>query len=250
MIGESVQLGPISLRVYGTLLLLAFLVPMLLLRRELDRAGLDPNIAQGLTAAAIIGGLLGGRAYYLLEHLDAFLEHPASMLWTGAGLVWYGGLAGAILAVIGYLRYREAPLPQIFDLAAPLVALGQGIGRIGCFLSGDGDYGPPTDVPWAMSFPDGVVPTTERVHPTPLYDTVLLFAIAGLLWSLRTRDLPTWTRFSLYLVLMGGARIATEFYRRTPEVVLGLTTAQVISVGVMIIGAGALVARTRAARSS
>ncbi|MFQ6114345.1 MAG: prolipoprotein diacylglyceryl transferase [bacterium] len=236
MIPELFKIGPITINSFGVMAMLAFLIPTLLLRKELARKGLDPDIANGIAVAAMIGGFLGARIYFIAERWDQFLADPADMIFTGAGLVWYGGLAGGFIAVTWYVNHKKIAIPLICDVIAPLLALGQAFGRMGCLLSGDGDYGPPTDVPWAMAFPKGVIPTTERVHPTPIYDMIFLLTIFWILWKIRKKNLPTGFKFSFYLVLLGTARIITEFYRNTAEIIFGLTMAQLISIGLIIIG--------------
>lgn len=252
MIPELVKIGPVTINSFGLMAMLGFLVPTLLLRKELARLRLDPDYANGIAVAAMIGGFLGARLYFIAERLDQFWADPWGMIFTGAGLVWYGGLIGGFLGVAWYIRRKNIALPLMCDLMAPLLALGQTFGRMGCLLSGDGDYGPPTDVPWAMSFPNGVVPTTQEVHPTPIYDMIILLGIFIFLWRMRTKPQPQGFKFSLYLILMGAGRFFTEFYRTTPEVLLGLTLAQWISVG-LIIGGGAwifyLKARKQGARA-
>ncbi|MFQ5771925.1 MAG: prolipoprotein diacylglyceryl transferase, partial [bacterium] len=182
------------------------------------------------------GGFLGARIYYIAERWQQFLADPADYIFTGAGLVWYGGLFGGFLATIWYVHHKNISIPLTCDLMAPLLALGQTFGRMGCLLSGDGDYGPPTDVPWAMSFPKGIIPTVEKVHPTPIYDMIILLTIFGVLWKIRKKSLPTGFKFNLYLILLGAGRFFTEFYRNNPKVLLGLTMAQLISIGSIIIG--------------
>lgn len=238
MIPELFKIGPVTINSFGVMAMLAFLIPTLLLRKEVARKGLDPDFANGIAIAAMIGGFLGARIYYIIERWEQFLANPTDYILTGAGLVWYGGLIGGFLAVAWYVRRHNVAVPLVADLMAPLLALGQVFGRCGCLLSGDGDYGPPTDVPWAMSFPEGIIPTTEQVHPTPIYDMLILLAIFGFLWKIRKRDWPRGFMFSLYLVLLGIGRIITEFFRTTPEVWLGLTVAQYISIGLVIVGLG------------
>lgn len=240
MIPELFKIGPLTINSFGVMAMLAFLVPTLLLRKEVARKGLDPDFANGIAIAAMIGGFLGARIYYIIERWDGFLANPTDYIFTGAGLVWYGGLIGGFLAVTWYVRHNNVSIPVVCDVMAPLLALGQTFGRMGCLLSGDGDYGPPTDVPWAMSFPDGVVPTPPgvQVHPTPIYDMIFLLAIFVFLWKVRKKDWPTGIKFSLYLILMGSERIITEFFRTTPEIFLGLTMAQLISIGLILIGGG------------
>lgn len=236
MIPELFKIGPLTINSFGVMAMLGFLIPMFLLRKEMARKGRDPELANGMIIAAMIGGFLGARIYFIIERWDRFLAHPMDYIFSGAGLVWYGGLIGGFLGVYLYVRRKSIPFPLVCDLMAPLLALGQTFGRAGCLLSGDGDYGPPTDVPWAMSFPNGIVPTTEHVHPTPLYDMILLFAIFLILWNIRKKELPTLFKFSLYLILVGTERIFTEFFRTTPKILLGLTMAQLISIGLIIAG--------------
>ncbi len=237
MIGEVLfRIGPLAISTFGVMAALGFLVPFLLIEKELPRKGLNPRLAYGMLIAATVGGLVGARIYYIAERWDRFLADPVTMIFTGSGLVWYGGLLGGFLLAIGYVHLNRVSIPLICDLMAPLLALGQAFGRMGCLLSGDGDYGPPTDVAWGMSFPNGIVPTLDRVHPTPIYDIVFLLAIFALLWRIRTKQFPPWFVFSLYLLLLGIGRFITEFYRNTPEVFLGLTAAQFISVGLIVAG--------------
>lgn len=238
MIPVLFKIGPLAINSFGVMAMLGFLVPTLLLRKELARKALDPDIANGIAIAAMIGGFLGARLYFIIERWDGFLANPLDYVFTGAGLVWYGGLLGGFGAGVLYVHRKNISIPLIAGLMAPLLALGQTFGRMGCLLAADGDYGPPTDVPWAMAFPNGVVPTVERVHPTPIYDMLILFTIFLILWRLRKKSMPGNMQFSLYLILMGTGRIITEFFRTTPEVFLGLTMAQLISIGLIAIAGG------------
>jgi phosphatidylglycerol:prolipoprotein diacylglycerol transferase len=236
MIPELFNIGPLTIKSFGVMAMFAFLVPTLLMKKEFERLGKNPELAVGVTGSAMLGGLIGARIYYIVERFDDFLLHPWDYIFTGAGLVWYGGLLGGFLAVWWYARRQKLTLTFVSDVAAPLLALGQAFGRVGCFLSGDGDYGPPTDLPWAMSFPKGVVPTNELVHPTPVYDTILLTAIFFILWKVRKQSFAPGVMISLYMILVGVERLATEVFRRTAEVAFGLTMAQWISVGLILVG--------------
>ena len=151
-------------------------------------------------------------------------------IFSGEGLVWYGGAIGGALAVFAWAWWRGFLSLALLDLCAPALALGYAIGRIGCQLSGDGDYGKASDLPWAMSYPDGTVPTDERVHPTPVYETLAMGLVAWVLWRWRDRFRPGML-FALYLVLAGLERFLVEFVRRNDEVVAGLTTPQLESLG-------------------
>jgi phosphatidylglycerol:prolipoprotein diacylglycerol transferase len=159
--------------------------------------------------------------------------------------VWIGGLLGGAIAVGLWAAWRGFLGRTLLDVCAVPIALGYAIGRIGCQLSGDGDYGTDADVPWAMAYPDGTEPTTEEVHPTPIYETLSLGLIALVLWNLRDRFAPGGL-FALYLVLAGVERVLIEFIRRNEEVLAGLTLAQLLSVAMIAVGA-AMLARQRGA---
>jgi phosphatidylglycerol:prolipoprotein diacylglycerol transferase len=126
-------------------------------------------------------------------------------------------------------------------MCSPAAAVGYAIGRIGCLLSGDGDYGVPTTLPWGMSFPNGVVPTVERVHPTPLYEFFIWLAIGAILWRLGKRALtgagPKGEVFCAYLILTGIARFLIEFIRINPRSFFGLSNAQTASLVSIVAGA-------------
>jgi phosphatidylglycerol---prolipoprotein diacylglyceryl transferase len=165
-------------------------------------------------------------------------------LFSGTGLVWYGGAIGGAIAVCIWAWRRGFLGLALLDLAATPLALGYAIGRIGCQLSGDGDYGKASDLPWAMSYPHGTVPTTHRVQPTPVYESVAMALIAWILWSLRDRFAPG-LLFALYLVLSGLERFLVEFVRRNDKVWAGLTVPQIESLVLMIIGTAWIALATR-----
>jgi phosphatidylglycerol:prolipoprotein diacylglycerol transferase len=139
------------------------------------------------------------------------------------------------------------PLGLVANLAAPALALGYAIGRIGCQLAGDGDYGQRSDLPWAMSYPDGTVPTTHAVQPTPLYETAAMLVVFWLLWRMRGRLARPWALFGLYCILAGVERFLIEFIRRNPEEAGGLTTAQLLSIPLVIVGVALLFRRAQPA---
>ena len=163
-------------------------------------------------------------------------------LFSGSGLVWYGGALGGAIAVIAWMRWREVLQLQMLDMSATALALGYAIGRIGCQVSGDGDYGIRSSLPWAMGYPHGTLPTPAgvRVQPTPIYETVTMCLLAYFLWHLRDRVRPG-VIFALYLIGSGLERFLVEFVRRNSEVALGLTAPQLES-AVLIMGGLALLA--------
>jgi phosphatidylglycerol---prolipoprotein diacylglyceryl transferase len=194
--------------------------------------------------AALIGGIVGSRVYFLVQNWSSVKHDLLGNLFSGSGLVWYGGAIGGALAVLLWARYRDFLGLALLDLAAPALALGYAIGRCGCQLSGDGDYGKAWDGPWAMSYPDGTVPTDRTVHPTPVYETLAMGLGAWMLWQLRDR-FRLGVLFAIYLLYAGAERFLVEFLRRNSDVALGLTAAQLESLGMALVGAAWIVAVRR-----
>jgi phosphatidylglycerol:prolipoprotein diacylglycerol transferase len=175
-----------------------------------------------------------------LESPAEFFANPWPQLFSRFGFAWFGGFLGGVVALIYLARHFGIPLLEFLDICSPAAAVGYAIGRIGCLLSGDGDYGVPTTLPWGMSFPNGVVPTMERVHPTPLYEFFIWLAIAAFLWWMGKRALsgvrPSGEVFCGYLILTGAARFLIEFIRINPRSFFGLSNAQTASLVSVVIG--------------
>lgn len=231
MIPILFEIGPLKVGSYGVMVAIAFLTCAYLLRRELKRKSFDPEWANTLVVVAVISGIVGARLYFILEYFDEFLLDPWGMIFSGSGLTWYGGFIAAFVAVLIVLKRLPAPTLVLADLIAPLLLLGYGIGRIGCFLSGDGDYGPPSDLPWAMAFPNGLVPTDVPVHPTPVYETLLSVFLFAIMWKYRKRAYPAGTMLGVMFIFYGIERFVTEFWRLTPKVLWGwMSMAQILSI--------------------
>jgi phosphatidylglycerol:prolipoprotein diacylglycerol transferase len=203
----EIELGPLTLQTFGICFAAAFLAAGALIGVRFRELGKPVDWAYEMGFAALAGGIIGARADWLIQNWDEASDDLLGNIFSGSGLVWFGGLIGGALAV----------------------------GRIGCQLSGDGDYGREWDGPWAMSYPDGTVPTTDEVHPTPIYETLAMGGVAFALWRLRNR-LTGGLLFALYLLLAGLERFLVEFIRRNDDVALGLTQAQLISVGMILVG--------------
>jgi phosphatidylglycerol---prolipoprotein diacylglyceryl transferase len=231
----EINLGPLTLQSFGLMFALAFLGAGALIGVRLREIGKPVDWAYEMGFAALIGGVVGSRLYFMVENWDSVSDDLLGNVFSGSGLTWYGGLIGGALAVLLWARYRDFLGLQLLDLAAPALALGYAIGRVGCQLSGDGDYGRAWDGPWAMSYPDGTVPTSEDVHPTPIYEALAMGFGAWLLWQLRER-FRVGVLFALYLIYAGAERFLVEFVRRNSDVALGLTAAQLESLAMM--GAG------------
>jgi phosphatidylglycerol:prolipoprotein diacylglycerol transferase len=227
----EIHIGPLTIQTFGLMFALAFLAAGALIWKRLGEIGKPVDWAYEIGFAGLIGGLVGSRAYFLIQDGgDSFGD-----LFGGSGFVWYGGLIGGTLGVLLWAWYRDFLGLSLLDLAAPALALGYAIGRCGCQLSGDGDYGKAWDGPWAMSYPDGTVPTDHTVHPTPIYETLAMGLGAWLLWQLRDRFRPG-VLFAIYLIYAGTERLLVEFVRRNSDVALGLTGAQLESVAMMLAG--------------
>jgi phosphatidylglycerol---prolipoprotein diacylglyceryl transferase len=243
----EIHLGPLDLQTFGICFALGFLVSGAVVGRRLRELGKPPDWAYELVFAALVGGLVGSRADFLIQNWDDVSGDILSNVFSGSGLVWFGGVVGGALGVVLWARWRGWLGLQMLDTCAAPLAVGYAIGRVGCQVSGDGDYGIESDLPWAMAYPDGTVPTTEEVHPTPVYETVAMGLVAVVLWRLRDRFAPG-LLFGLYLILAGAERFLVEFIRRNDSVVAGLTLAQLVSVAMVAGGAALLLARRGAPR--
>ena len=232
----EIHLGPLTLQSFGLMMGLGFVVAGLLTAKRLKEIGRPPDWAYEMVFAALVGGIVGARLWSIVENWDEAKDDLLGNLFSGAGLVWYGGAIGGALAVLLWARWRKFLGLALLDLCAPALALGYAIGRVGCQLSGDGDYGKAWDGPWAMSYPDGTVPTDRTIHPTPIYETLAMGLGAWILWQLRDRVRPG-VLFALYLLYAGAERFLVEFLRRNDAAALGLTTAQLESLAMMAGGA-------------
>jgi phosphatidylglycerol:prolipoprotein diacylglycerol transferase len=230
----EIHLGPITLQTFGICFALGFLVAGAVIARRLVELGKPRDWAYEMAFAALVGGLVGARIDFVLQNWDRASDDFVGTLFGGTGLVWLGGVIGGAIAVMLWARWRGFLNVTLFDVCAPALAVGNAIGRVGCQLSGDGDYGRATDMPWGMAYPDGTVRTLQEVHPTPVFETLAMGLIALALWQLRDRVRPGGL-FALYLVLAGAERLLIELIRRNDDLILGLTEAQLIS-SLMILG--------------
>jgi len=268
------HIGPFAIPTFGLMVACAMLSAYFVLRADLARRGIaakNSGEAEALISFPCLAGFVGAKLYHLLESPADFFADPVHLLFSPYGFAWFGGLlAGfAAFAFVAWriIRHnaaagRPVSLLTIFDAGSPAAALGYGIGRIGCLLSGDGDYGIPTSLPWGMSFPNGLVPTVERVHPTPIYEFIAACVIALWLWNLgapggsstrakkrASQQMDTSTHaiapfdrqpgevFAAYLVLSGVARFLVEFIRINPRSFLGMSNAQTAAAVSVITGA-------------
>jgi phosphatidylglycerol---prolipoprotein diacylglyceryl transferase len=244
LVQPEIEIGPLTLQTFGICFALAFLAAGALVARRLKELGKPPDWAYEMTFAALVGGIVGARLDFVIQNWDDVSGDLVGNIFSGGGLVWFGGAVGGALGVVLWAWRRKMLGLGLLDLAAPALALGYAIGRIGCQVSGDGDYGEDWDGPWAMAYPDGTEPIDTPVHPTPIYETLAMGLVALVLWRWRERFAPG-ILFAIYLVLAGTERFLVELIRRNDAVVAGLTTAQLLSLAMVAAGAAWLVVKAR-----
>jgi phosphatidylglycerol---prolipoprotein diacylglyceryl transferase len=264
------HLGPLQIPTFGLMVAAAMLAAYFVLRADLARRGIaakDSGVAEAFIAVPCLAGIIGAKLYHVLETPRELFADPVGQLFSRYGLAWFGGLIAGFAAFAWLARRRKIPLFTMVDVGSPAAAIGYGVGRIGCLLSGDGDYGKPTSLPWGMSFPHGLVPTTQtcvawgwpascKVQPTPIYEFIAACVIAWILWRIGARQtaatsakLSSTSRrvqrlsypaagevFAFYLILTGVERFLVEFVRINPRSFFGMTNAQTAGLASMIVG--------------
>ena len=226
------RIGSFEITSFGVLVAIAALVGIWLFGRELARSGL-PRDAVDAAMYGVVGGLVGAKLLWTLEFAG---EQPVqNLLFSRGGLSWFGGLIGGVGTGLWILRRRGVPIVRALAAATPGLAIGHAIGRVGCFLVGD-DYGRPSNVPWAVAFPEGLPPTTVPVHPTQIYEAIALVGIAALLLRWRRAGVSDTDVLGRYFVLAGSTRFAIEFIRVNAPVLGPFTLAQSISFVLVTIG--------------
>jgi phosphatidylglycerol:prolipoprotein diacylglycerol transferase len=250
MLPDTLHIGPVPIHWFGIFLALAIVAAGWAAGREFARQGLDRALAWDAVLWAALGGIVGARLWMVFETWPAFLSEPTRFLFSGSGLAWYGGFVGGTLAVTLWLRRQHIPWLVGADVLAPAIALGHAVGRMGCQVAGDGDWGTETKLPWGMAYPYAVVgwnkPPGVRVHPTPIYETLAYLAIYLVLVRLRKDPRGDGRVFGAYLTLAGTARFLVEFIRVNQRVLLGLTVAQISSL-VLIVAGVVLLTRRKSA---
>src|SRR5689334_16547974 len=216
----------------------ALLVSAYILQADFQRRGIRAD-AFLIIGIAGLAGIAGARLYHVLESPHEFFADPRPQLFSRYGFAWFGGFIGGFVALLFLAKHYGVPVLEFLDVCSPAAAVGYAIGRIGCLLSGDGDYGVLTTLPWGMSFPNGVAPTTERVHPTPIYEFLIWMLVAVILWRIGKRALSGEAPgkvFCTYLILTGVARFLIEFIRINPRSFFGMSNAQTASLISILLG--------------
>ena len=266
MIPVLFHLGPLTVYSYGLMMALGFLAADYIIRLECVRRGFDPEYSSSIVIVAAVTALVGARVYAILDDLPTYLADPKSMIFSGSGFVFYGGMIGGILGAYFVSRWYRIGFAVTMDMCGMALAVGQAIGRIGCLLSGDGDWGLPSTLPWAMTYPRAIVGWTPqtvlklgehyqlvpacstvsdclsvRVHPAPVYETILYLGVFAILWSMRKTAHPAGRLMYWYLLLAGAARFLVEFVRINPRVFYMFSEAQLIAIAMMVVGGVALI---------
>src|SRR5712671_1731938 len=268
-----------TLGTYGLMVAIALICAFFILRADFARRGISAD-AEAIIGITGLAGLAGSRLYHLLESPAEFFADPWPQLFSTMGFAFVGAVIGGFIALVLLAwRFRIKPLLML-DVAAPAAALGYGIGRLGCLISGDGDYGKPTTLPWGMAFPNGLVPTAGpdgtcvqwgappdcRVHPTPIYEFIVGVLIFYYLWRLGARLLKRYGEpahgtaltslvavtaakpgyiVAQFFILSGLARFLVEFIRIKPRSILGMSNAQAASLASIVLGIVLLIAVNR-----
>ncbi len=249
----ALQVGPLTIYSYGLLLMVGFLAATWLAQRDAahpipGRTVLTPPQFVDAAMLALVGGLFGGRLFFVIQHWDLYHLFPAEIaaIWHG-GLIWYGGLLGGVAAALGYLLWRKIPVWRGLDQMIPYVVLAHAIGRVGCFLNGC-CYGSPTSAWYGVHFPQ----LPEPVIPTQLIEAAALGL--GFL-GLRRLQRAGWAgipgrTFATYLAGYALLRFALEFLRGDQRVRWAtLTLQQWISVAALALGLGLLARRRGGGRA-
>ena len=240
-------IGNFEVTSFGVLVGIAAIVGVLTFERETKWSRL-PEAATSAAVAGVIGGLLGAKILWTIEFSGT--GNVWSLLFSRGGLSWFGGLIGGVGTGLWMLRRHRVPLVPALAAATPALALGHAIGRIGCFLVGD-DYGKPTSLPWGVAFPEGRPPVDVPVHPTQLYETILLIPLAWLLIRWRRQGVADDVVLGRYMVLAGTIRFGIEFIRVNLQIVGPFTLAQLIAMAIIAAGSVLLLrARFTTSRTS
>ena len=259
MCPRLLEIGPLTIYSYGLMLALGFFTASYVLSLELKRKKLDARLAGNITLAALIGGIVGSKIWFVVENWSSSLADPVGMIFSPSGLTFYGGFFGAALLIYLYLKKAGIRFLHAADAISPGLLLGYGVARLGCHFAGDGDYGFPTTLPWGTDYsrgtvppsyafrnfpeitsryPNGIVPDHTLCHPTPVYELLMCAALVFIMWRYRRSITETGKMFMLYLMFAGFERFVIEFMRLNPRHLFGLSQAQLIAV--VLIAAGAI----------
>ncbi len=235
------RIGDVAIYSFSVVLVISFLTAYKVLDIELRRKGFNGSLAEIILIACVIGGIGGAKLLFLMQNVTISQLIADPLRYASSGLTFYGGFIGSLILIGAVTLIKKVNYLMVTDSLAPGLVLAYGIGRIGCLMVGD-DYGIPSDLPWAMAFPNGAPPTTEKVHPTQIYDTLLMICLFFFLWKIRKKSPAYGWLSAIMFVLLGVERFFIEFIRTTtPSFIPGLTQAQLISLAMIVLGAVKLI---------
>lgn len=210
-----VQFGQFKIFTYGFFVALGFLIGIYLLKREAVRLGENSEAVLDLAFYSVVAAIIGARIFYIATVPEVFKEDPIEVfrLWNG-GLVFYGGLICVILVAVFYTRLNQLPFWRVWDMAAPSIAIGHGIGRLGCLFAGC-CYGRECHLPWAITFnhPETLAPMGASLHPTQIYASISNFFLFLFLMYYRKYVKFDGQLFCVYLILYALLRMVIEYFR-------------------------------------
>ncbi len=234
------EIGPLTIYSFGVMMAAGFFVAAWVSVREWGRRGGDEDHMWNYLVWVFMAGLAGSKILSLTNDLEGFFAHPLEQISSGSGFVWYGGLGGGALVAYVLARRHKMNFGSVLECTALGLPIGQALGRIGCHVGGDGDWGTVSELPWAVAYRNAIIGWDYaegiRVHPTPLYEAAAYTAVFLFAYRLRKRGYPNGTLFAIYLVGASAARFLVEFIRINPRVAYGLTQAQLIAI-VLFLGA-------------
>ena len=239
MFPELLRIGDFHITSFGAMVAVSFLVAFWVSGMEFERKGMSRRLHEQGFLACLVGGILGAKLLFLIENipLSDLISYPMHYLLLRGGLTFYGGFFLALFAFFVLTKKHKECFWRVLDATAPALAIAYATGRVGCLLVGD-DYGIASTLPWAMPFPKGSPPTLEAVHPTQIYETIIMSLVFLVLWKIRKKDRPVGWLASIYLGLAGLERFFIEFIRNTTESpISGLSVAQVMALALILIGA-------------
>ena len=253
MIPQLFHIGPLPINSFGLMIALAVFAGVPILASSFRRNGIDPGLAEKYAVAAGISGIIGARIWYLIVNTDQILEDAsnatsmvqwlsavAGHVFANAGFIFYGGFVIAAVT-LWIMMKRDKILPsQFVDTMGPALTLSYAIVRIGCQLSGDGDYGVPTTSWIGMSYETGVVPTPPgvRAYPAPFFESIMSILVFVLLTRVEEKGMlkQPFARFGLYLAAMSCERFLIEIIRLNPRFSAGISQAQVFALTFLVLG--------------
>lgn len=247
----ELTIGSVSLPTFLLIWMFIFALSAYSLRRSLGNIGVDEDNAYWVILVIMVFGAFGAKLFDMVKYAAAYPQFSLAEVYSRTGLGSYGLVIAGFGSVILALRLAQLPVLKILDALAPLMVIAIAGGRLGCFLAGDGCYGPPTELPWGIAFPHGTVPTIQRVHPTPVYEILALIPVYLIIKRVGSqRNQPEGFLFTLAFFLTNGVRIVMEFWRSamySPRVA-GMTIEQIMAI-LFTVGSGLLLLKFKQSMS-